>query len=190
MAKIINSDNNIYKEILLTILFSIINSAFLSIFHHYINYIFSVNIPKSWFDFVVGHLILSSFVMMPLIILIKRLIYNAETRVSSDAIEFLTQKLPLHLRGEVPYAIAAEGHYVRVYTALGNEMIMMKFEDAVKAMIGTKGVQTHRSWWVLSSQIQKIVPTGSSYEAQLKSGLSVPVSRRKKKNTLRSINNI
>ncbi|MEM6339654.1 MAG: LytTR family DNA-binding domain-containing protein [Pseudomonadota bacterium] len=42
------------------------------------------------------------------------------------------------------------------------------------------GIQTHRSWWVARDQIIEVKRLGSAYEANLRCGITVPISRRRK----------
>ena len=48
------------------------------------------------------------------------------------------------------YLIAAEQHYIRVVTKLGEDMIFYRFSDAVREMddLNSTGKQIHRSFWV------------------------------------------
>lgn len=63
-----------------------------------------------------------------------------------QAIDLLFEKLPMKLRGATPFALSAEGNYVRVYTERGDDLVMSTFEDALRVVSGISGVRTHRSW--------------------------------------------
>jgi hypothetical protein len=78
--------------------------------------------------------------------------------------------------GSTLLALAAEQHYLRVYTALGNDLILYRFSDAVKEM-GARGVQVHRSYWVAKDASVSTENEGTKTQIVLKNGLKVPVSR-------------
>jgi|GEM_PF-1341712 len=166
--------------------FAMLNSVYLVSFHHWLNTTKGTRIPTVWTDYFISHLILSSVVIVPAIILARRFVLQVEARAGGEAIDFLTEKLPPKLRGQTPYALAAEGHYVRIYTSRGDDLITMKFEDALRAVVGLNGLQTHRSWWIALDEIVETKAAGSAYEATLRSGLKVPVSRRRKADLTRA----
>ena len=169
-----------WAQVIIIVPFTAINSLALVGFHLVANQFFGSRFPLIWTDFFLSHIALSSIVVMPTIILARRLITNAGRQAGSDAIQFLTEKLPPKLRGAKPFALAAEGHYVRVFTSTGEDLITMKFEDAVKSVAGIPGQQTHRSWWVALDAIREMRSVGSAYEVELTSGLIVPVGRRRR----------
>ncbi|MEM7702623.1 MAG: LytTR family DNA-binding domain-containing protein [Pseudomonadota bacterium] len=170
----------LFEQLTVLVPFAAINSLFLSALHGAINSVADLAIPVSWTYYFASHLVLSTLVIAPLILLTHTLLTHVQTRASSDTAQFLTSALPPALRGQTPYALSAEGHYVRVHTALGEALITMRFEDALRALAGIDGFQTHRSWWVAREQIIDVKPLGSAYEATLRCGLKVPISRRRK----------
>ena len=85
----------------------------------------------------------------------------------------LIERLPAHLRSAEIYALAAEDHYVRVITARGDELLLMRLGDAIKETAPLKGLSPHRSWWVAEAGVDK---TNKS-EIILKSAQVVPISR-------------
>ncbi|MEM7689012.1 MAG: LytTR family DNA-binding domain-containing protein [Pseudomonadota bacterium] len=170
----------VFEQFTVLVPFAALNSVFLAALHSAINNATGLAIPASWTYYFVSHLILSSLVIAPLILLTHTLLTHVQSRASSDTAQFLTSALPPALRGQTPHALSAEGHYVRVHTPLGEAMITMRFEDALRALAGMGGIQTHRSWWVAREQILDVKPLGSAYEATLRCGLKVPISRRRK----------
>ena len=68
----------------------------------------------------------------------------------------LYERLAPHLRSADIYALSAEDHYVRVITARGDELILMRLSDAVKETSPLKGLSPHRSWWVAEAGVDKI----------------------------------
>ena len=78
--------------------------------------------------------------------------------------------------GSTVIALAAEQHYLRVYTPLGNDLILYRFADAVREM-GARGVQVHRSYWVAKDSVASTETDGTKAQIVLKNGIIVPVSR-------------
>jgi len=65
---------------------------------------------------------------------------------------------------------------------LAPRLILMKLEDALAALNGYPGIQTHRSWWVAASQLEGLETlSAQSSGIHLPDGTVVPVSRRKRK---------
>ncbi len=79
--------------------------------------------------------------------------------------------------GREPWAIKAEQHYIRIYTQLGDEMVLYRFSDAIKGLEGFDGLQVHRSYWVAINAIESIENGGSSMTLKLKNEIEVPVSK-------------
>jgi hypothetical protein len=97
-----------------------------------------------------------------------------ETIQSTGAPTFLARIKPE--LGSSVLALAAEQHYLRVYTILGNDLILYRFADAVREM-GARGVQVHRSYWVAKDAAASTEGDGTKAQIVLKNGLKVPVSR-------------
>lgn len=76
-------------------------------------------------------------------------------------------------------ALAAEDHYVRVITDAGEELILLRFSDAIDETTPIKGLQVHRSWWVAETAIETAKKGKSGPELRLKNNQIVPVSRRR-----------
>lgn len=87
-------------------------------------------------------------------------------------------RLPPRLRGAELYAVAAEDHYLRIYTARGTELILMRLSDAVVELEGLEGAQVHRSWWVARDAVLGARRGDGRATLALKGGLEAPVSRR------------
>lgn len=180
VARLFGQRGLLFEQLTVIVPFAALNSAFLAGLHTALNAVAGLQIATAWSFYFWGHLVLSSFVIAPLILLTHELMTQVQSQASSDTIQFLTRALPPAFRGQTPYALAAEGHYVRVHTALGDTLVTMRFEDAVRALSGVEGIQTHRSWWVTLDQIVEVKPVGSAYEAVLRSGMTIPISRRRK----------
>ncbi|HLZ75997.1 LytTR family DNA-binding domain-containing protein [Phenylobacterium sp.] len=74
-------------------------------------------------------------------------------------------------------AVQAEDHYLRVHTDAGAELLTMRFADALEALAGAAGFQTHRSWWIAGDAIEGIRWRRGAGDAHLAGGLVAPVSR-------------
>ena len=89
----------------------------------------------------------------------------------------LLSRLPKRL-GEEIVALEAEDHYLRVHTALGSDLVLMRLSDAITAIGPDVGLQVHRSWWVAQDAICEIIRSEQRYHVKLKkNGLLVPVGR-------------
>lgn len=73
--------------------------------------------------------------------------------------------------------ITVEDHYIRVYTALGDAMILMRLADAISELDGFAGTQVHRSWWVAYSAIEHISKDKRRYTIQISCSNGEPAMR-------------
>lgn len=72
-------------------------------------------------------------------------------------------------------ALKAEGHYLRVVTDAGSDLVLYRLSDAIAELDPAEGTQVHRSWWVAGTAIDPAVRNSSF--VQLSNGMAVPVSR-------------
>ncbi len=86
-------------------------------------------------------------------------------------------RLPLPLQSARLLALAAEDHYLRVYTEVGNTMILMRLSDAIAELGGERGAQTHRSWWVARDAVAGAARGDGKAVLTLSDGTEAPVSR-------------
>ena len=127
--------------------------------------------------------------MVPLLRLARRALagpQNAPETPAAPAAENLAppapspdflRKLPAELRREDILALQAEDHYVRVHTAAGSTLVLMRLSDAIAAMPEGSGFRLHRSWWAGREVIVKARYARGSGEAELNNGLTAPISR-------------
>lgn len=87
------------------------------------------------------------------------------------------QRLSAKRRTARLIAVEAEDHYLRVHTDAGDELITLRFSDALLELERLAGYQTHRSWWVSAGAIEAVRWRRGRGELRLASGLTVPVSR-------------
>nr|WP_293966965.1 LytTR family DNA-binding domain-containing protein [Sphingopyxis sp.] len=88
----------------------------------------------------------------------------------------LLSRLPNRL-GEDIVGLEAEDHYLRVHTALGSDLVLMRLSDAVAAIEPDLGLQVHRSWWVAHDAICEVIRSEHRTLLKLRNGLVVPVGR-------------
>ena len=87
------------------------------------------------------------------------------------------KRLPEHYKSAEIYAVSSADHYLRVYTDLGEELILMRLMDALKELEQVPGMKTHRSWWVAFDGVAERQRNQGKQSLRLKSGVIVPVSR-------------
>ncbi|MFU7527503.1 LytTR family DNA-binding domain-containing protein [Qipengyuania sp. ASV99] len=92
----------------------------------------------------------------------------------------LIDQLPPELGSDV-IALEMEDHYVRVHTALGSDLVLMRLRDAMAHMAAhcpeTDGRQVHRSWWVARLAVEDVKREGRNIRLVLAGGITAPVSR-------------
>lgn len=69
-----------------------------------------------------------------------------------------------------------QDHYVEVTTALGKDMILIRFSDALDELEGLAGARVHRSHWVAAAHLERLAKDGARHRAVLSDGRSLPVS--------------
>ena len=89
----------------------------------------------------------------------------------------LLEKLPHRLRRAEIFALEAEDHYLRVHTAAGDALILMRLSDAIVAVNALDGARTHRSWWVARSAVDAVSRGDGRARLTLRNGVVAPVSR-------------
>lgn len=99
----------------------------------------------------------------------------------SPASDAATARFLARLPGGLPgplLALEMEDHYLRVHTASGNTLILMRLRDAVEELAALDGLQVHRSFWVAATAVVQAARDGSGrVTLVLSNGLRVPVSR-------------
>lgn len=88
----------------------------------------------------------------------------------------LLDQLPPALGSDV-IALEMEDHYVRVHTALGSELVLMRLRDAIAHVSEIEGRQVHRSWWVARLAVEDVRREGRNVRLVLPGGLEAPVAR-------------
>lgn len=74
-------------------------------------------------------------------------------------------------------AIEAHDHYLKVHTDAGEELITVRFTDALEELARAHGWRVHRSWWVAADAVEGVRWRRGAGEIRLVGGLITPVSR-------------
>lgn len=88
----------------------------------------------------------------------------------------LLSRLPRRIGTDI-VAISAELHYLRVYTRVGEALILMSFGRAVEALGVIPGQRVHRSHWVALAHVSSLDTDGDRVLCRMETGLVLPVSR-------------
>ncbi len=88
----------------------------------------------------------------------------------------LIDQLPPEL-GSTIIALEMEDHYVRVHTALGSALVLMRMRDAAALLGDLEGMQVHRSWWVARAAVEEVLRDGRNVRLRLARGIEAPVAR-------------
>ncbi|CAN7502011.1 LytTR family DNA-binding domain-containing protein [Phenylobacterium sp. LjRoot225] len=105
----------------------------------------------------------------------RRMAPNAAA--AAPAAPKILDRLPPRLRGAELWAVEAEDHYLRLHTSLGQDLILLRFSDALGELEGLEGTQVHRSWWVARGAILEARRADGRAVLKLKGGVQAPVSR-------------
>ncbi|MFT8778371.1 MAG: LytTR family DNA-binding domain-containing protein [Gluconacetobacter liquefaciens] len=90
--------------------------------------------------------------------------------------DFLQRHAP-DLAGSRLLALSAEDHYLRIYTDRGQALALLRLRDAIDSLGEEAGLQVHRSFWVAMHAAPQAARRGQSWQLELPSGLSIPVSK-------------
>lgn len=74
-------------------------------------------------------------------------------------------------------AVEAHDHYLKVHTDAGEELITLRFADALDELAKVHGWRVHRSWWVAAEAVEGVRWRRGAGEVRLAGGLEAPVSR-------------
>lgn len=96
--------------------------------------------------------------------------------LTQSGVEAILQKLPEEKRGDL-LRLEAQGHYLRVVTSLGEELILMRLKDALALLPPGLGLQVHRSHWVASSAVLQVKQVAKKLVVSCEGGINIPVSR-------------
>src|ERR1700755_2739771 len=78
--------------------------------------------------------------------------------------------------GRALLALEMEDHYLRIHTAVGSDLILLRLRDALGELGPQRGRQVHRSWCVADGAVAG-AERGARPMLVLRNGLKVPVSK-------------
>lgn len=87
------------------------------------------------------------------------------------------RRLSAKRRGARLIAVEAHDHYLKVHTDAGEELITLRFADALEELALAHGWRVHRSWWVAADAVEGARWRRGAGELRLVGGLVAPVSR-------------
>jgi len=102
-----------------------------------------------------------------------------EQKKRQEVIDNLYHELPGALGTEI-VAISSDLHYLNIHTRLGRTLVLGSLRRYVEAF-DQDGIQVHRSHWVAKAHITKVHVSGNEAYCLMSTGLSVPISRSKRK---------
>lgn len=76
--------------------------------------------------------------------------------------------------------MAMRDHYVEIYTEAGQELVHMRFSEALQEVPLSFGQQVHRSHWVNVSEIKGVERENGKVSLRMSDGALVPVARSRK----------
>jgi DNA-binding LytR/AlgR family response regulator len=83
-----------------------------------------------------------------------------------------------------PVALEAQDHYVRVHDLEGSRLVLQRLSDAVAEVSDVDGLQVHRGWWVASAAVAGTYVQDGRRWVRLVNGLTIPVSRSRRRDVL------
>jgi len=112
----------------------------------------------------------------------RRLPVRVETRTVvapplPEAETAFRKRLSAKRRGARLIAVEAHDHYLKVHTDAGEELITLRFADALAELDRAHGWRVHRSWWVAAEAVEGVRWRRGAGEVRLAGGLEAPVSR-------------
>ena len=96
--------------------------------------------------------------------------------VSLAASPRLLSRLPLEKRGPL-ISLSVSDHYTEVSTRAGQELLLMRFSDAIAETEPVAGLQVHRSHWVAVGEVVSAKRDGARAILTMSDGRDIPVSR-------------
>jgi hypothetical protein len=88
----------------------------------------------------------------------------------------LLSRLKAENRGRLQH-LSVEDHYTLVRTSRGQELILLRFSDALRETGNAAGLQVHRSHWVADDFVAKVNRADGRLSLTLADGKEIPVSR-------------
>ncbi|MBO9656554.1 MAG: response regulator transcription factor [Agrobacterium tumefaciens] len=99
---------------------------------------------------------------------------NADWDVK-DSIPLL-ERLPPQKRGEL-LRLSVQDHYTHIVTTRGQQLVLLRFSDALKEIGQTAGLQVHRSHWIADADVVSLRKQAGRLHVITRDGSKIPVSR-------------
>ena len=168
-----------YITVMLMPLLALLGSAAVSLVNLKVGLYQGQSFMQIWPSSILVWLVFAFLIILPMTYIARALATEQRKAGVTSMMEFFPHKLPDSIKDNQLIALNAQDHYLRVITDGGSALILMKFEDALAALNGYPGIQTHRSWWLSYSQLKEFERVPSS--VTLQDGTVVSISRRKRK---------
>lgn len=168
-----------YITVMLMPLLALLGSAAVSLINLKVGLYQAQSFMQVWPASILVWLAFAFLIVLPMTYIARALATEQRKAGVTSMMEFFHHKLPDSIKDNQLIALNAQDHYLRVITDGGSALILMKFEDALAALNGYPGIQTHRSWWLSYSQLKEFERVPSN--VTLLDGTVVPISRRKRK---------
>ncbi len=163
-----------YQVALVSILFAMLTSIYVT----FVSY--SLLNPIELFD---GFLrtVMESFpaafiIFMTIVLIDDWFNRHQKNDVSPSNPPQLLSRLKTYPNAKEIWALHAQDHYVEVFTDEGSELLLIRFEDALKEVYPIDGIRVHRSNWVARSAIDRADLNRNSRRVKLKNGATLAVS--------------
>ncbi|WP_233284147.1 LytTR family DNA-binding domain-containing protein [Agrobacterium tumefaciens] len=88
----------------------------------------------------------------------------------------LLERLPPQKRGEL-LRLSVQDHYTQIVTTRGQQLVLLRFADALKEIGQTEGVQVHRSHWIADADVVSLRKQAGRLHVITRDGSEIPVSR-------------
>ncbi|MDG2045318.1 MAG: LytTR family DNA-binding domain-containing protein [Maricaulis sp.] len=141
-------------------------------------------IGQLWLNVVIVMIPMVAMMRVLRIFLLRPRVTSESSVVSPDpsnqSIEIpslISSRLRAPLRTSTLHAIQAEDHYIRIFTADGDDLIKMRFADALSSLQTYPGFRLHRSWWDAEAAIQGARFKNGRGQVSLTGNVTAPLSR-------------
>lgn len=88
----------------------------------------------------------------------------------------LLERLPPQKRGEL-LRLSVQDHYTQIVTTRGQQLVLLRFADALKELGQTAGLQVHRSHWIADADFVSLRKQAGRLHVMTRDGSEIPVSR-------------
>ncbi|CAD0209051.1 LytTR family DNA-binding domain-containing protein [Agrobacterium fabrum] len=101
---------------------------------------------------------------------------NADADLDVNASIPLLERLPPQKRGEL-LRLSVQDHYTQIVTTRGQQLVLLRFADALKELGQTAGLQVHRSHWIADADIVSLRKQAGRLHVMTRDSTEIPVSR-------------